>query len=212
MDIILVVEALNSDFAEKFWEFLKEGNYETRQKSEGERKYYRFLKPGNDEYPFQLELFSRNPDLLELSEDAHLTPIPTDEDLSSLSAILMNDDYYDFTIENSKVENDLHLASIETLICLKAKAFLGLRERKESGEKIDDRNIRKHKNDVIRLALMLTEEHSLELPKSITDDMKEFMNIIETESPDYKSLGKNVGISQIDGDSIIKQIKYTFSL
>lgn len=190
----------------------KIGHYETRQKSESGRKYYRFLKPENKDYPSQLELFARNPDLLDLSEDVHLTPIPVDEDLSSLSAILMNDDYYIFAIENSRVENDLRVAGIESLICLKAKAFLDLRNRKEKGEGIDKREVRKHKNDVIRLAIMLTEAHSLKLPESIARDMKEFMKIVAAEPPDYKSLAKTIGISKINGESIAKQIKTIFSL
>ena len=91
IDIILVVEALSSEFVKQFWQFVADGNYERKEKSEEERKYYRFIKPEDTKYPFQIELFSRNPDLLDLDEGAHLTPIPTDDDLSSLSAILLDD-------------------------------------------------------------------------------------------------------------------------
>lgn len=63
LDIILVVEALSTEFAAKFWEFIKEGNYENKEKSSGEKKYYRFTKPGNEGFPQQLELFSRVPDI-----------------------------------------------------------------------------------------------------------------------------------------------------
>lgn len=212
LDIILVVEALRPDFVKKFWEFVKKGKYENRQKSTGERKYYRFYEPANKEYPFQLELFARKPDVLDLDEDAHLTPIPIEEDLSSLSAILMDEAYYRLTVENSVVENGLHLAGIETLLCLKAKAFLDLQNRKNKGEKIDERNIRKHKNDVIRLAVMLTGESSSKLPQSIDADMKKFIELIKSDSPDYKSIGKTTGVPDINGDEIIEQLINTFSL
>jgi len=212
LDIILIVEALSPEFVKKFWEFVKDGNYENRQKSTGERKYYRFFEPKSKEYPFQLELFARKPDLLDLVEDSHLTPIPTDEDLSSLSAILMDADYYKLTIENSMVENGLHLANIESLICLKSKAFIDLRGRQAKGEQIDERNIRKHKNDVIRLAVLLTEETTMELPDSIALDMKEFMKVIKSEPPDYRAIGKNVGIPAINGADIIEQLEQTFSI
>ena len=43
-----------------------------------------------------IELFTRKPDAIILPEDAVLTPLPIDEEISSLSAILLNDDYYDF--------------------------------------------------------------------------------------------------------------------
>lgn len=75
------------------------------------------------------------------ADDTHLTPIPVDEALSSLSTILMSDDYYSFTIENSEVEGNLHRATIEALICLKVKAFLDLNSRKGKGENLDKRDI-----------------------------------------------------------------------
>lgn len=212
LDIILIVEALNSEFVKKFWEFVVTGNYEIKQKSETERKNYRFLNPGDDEFPTQLELFARNPDLLDLSEGTKFTPIPTEEDLTSLSAILMNDDYYKFTIANSGVEDYLRLASIETLICLKAKAFLDLNKRKEMGETIDTRNIKKHKNDVIRLTVMLTGDKTIDLPYPIFSDMRLFIENFENDPPDVKAIGETVGLPKLNANQIIEQIKQTFSL
>jgi hypothetical protein len=43
-----------------------------------------------------LELFSRLPDALDHAEGSELTPVPVDDEVSSLSAILMDDDYYAF--------------------------------------------------------------------------------------------------------------------
>lgn len=212
LDIILIVEALNAEFVEHFWEFVKAGAYEKKQKSEGERKYYRFLEPENDEFPVQLELFARNPDLLDLADNSHLTPIPVAEDLSSLSAILMNGEYYGFTLENSEIVDDLHRATVETLICLKAKAFLDLKTRKENGQRIDERDIRKHKNDVIRLAALLTEDDSLKLSDSIGEDMRQFVKTLGVEPPDFRTIGKTIGVANLDGKSVINQINQTFSL
>jgi len=79
IDIILVAEALSADFIKQFWQFVQDGNYEQKEKSTDDKKYYRFIKPENKEFPFQIELFSRNPDLMDLEEDAHLTPIPVDK-------------------------------------------------------------------------------------------------------------------------------------
>ena len=39
IDIILVVEALDSAFAKQFWNFVNEGKYEVREKSDPERQY-----------------------------------------------------------------------------------------------------------------------------------------------------------------------------
>ena len=75
-----------------------DGDYERKEKSKDERKYYRFMKPEKADFPYQIELFSRNPDLMDLDEETYLTPIPTDDDLSSLSAILLDDDFYNYML------------------------------------------------------------------------------------------------------------------
>ena len=122
IDIILIVEALSSDFAAKFWEFVKTAGYRQRNKGTGNgecrHEYYRFKEPGNPDFPYQKELFSRNIGVVKFPDDAHITPIPVDDDLSSLSAILMDDDYYYYTIEHSTLEEGVHIANIESLICL----------------------------------------------------------------------------------------------
>ncbi len=102
---------------------------------EPKHEYFRFMKPSNLDFPYQVELFSRSLGLMNFPEEARTTPIPADEDLSSLSAILMDDDYYRFTIEHSLQEDDVHIANIKSLICLKSKAFLDLSQRKAKGER-----------------------------------------------------------------------------
>jgi len=124
----------------------------------------------------------------------------------------MDDEYYGFTLEKSQITDGLRLASIETLICLKAKAFLDLIERKTNEKSVDEKHIKKHKNDVMRLAVLLNEENQIELPGSIKNDMRQFMETVEKETIDFKSLGKNLGIPKLDGESVIYQIKQTFSL
>ena len=50
----------------------------------------------------------------------------------------------------------MHIANIESLICLKSKAFLDLSQMKAIGESVDSKHIAKHKKDIFRLAAMLT--------------------------------------------------------
>lgn len=42
-----------------------------------------------------IEIFARNPEFITLDENAILTPLPIDDEISSLSAILLNEAYYD---------------------------------------------------------------------------------------------------------------------
>ncbi len=211
IDIILVVEALNTDFVKQFWQFINDGKYLQREKSNDEREYYRFMKPENADFPYQIELFSRTPDVIKLEDDAHLTPIPVDGDLSSLSAILLNDDYYNYVIGHSQVEDGLHHANIEALICLKAKAFLEIKERIKKGSKEDAKQLRKHKADVFRLTVMLTQDSEFELPASIQVHINQFAALTATDLPD-KAIFKEMGLNNINPSNVFEQFKKSFKV
>lgn len=211
IDIILVVEALNTAFIKQFWQFISDGSYERKEKSEEERKYYRFIKPENTDFPYQLELFARNPDLLDLDDGTHMTPIPVDDDLSSLSAILLDETYYEYLIDNSVIEDDIQRANTEALICLKAKAYLDIAERIAAGGKEDSKNLRKHKGDVFRLGVMLAETDIFELPDAIKNDMQEFVNAIKDDLPD-KAILKAMGLGNVNVENVFMQVIKSFGL
>lgn len=211
IDLILIVETLTSEFVEKFWQFIQDGNYERQEKSTDERKYYRFMKPENKDFPFQIELFSRTPDEVDLQEPAHLTPIPVDDDLSSLSAILLSDDYYNYMLENSELENGLHLANLDALICLKAKAYLEIKERIEHGGTEDKKHLKKHKNDVFKLAAMLPTESEFTLPESIKTQLSVFLETVKEELPE-KAVFESAGLGPLDAIVLVNQLTKTFLL
>jgi len=211
IDIILLVEALTAEFVRQFWQFVQEGKYEKQERSTDDRKYYRFMKPENASFPFQLELFARKPDLISLEEGAHLTPIPVDEDLSSLSAILLSDDYYYYMIRNSTPQSGLRRANTDALICLKAKAFLEMTDRKASGAKEDDRHIKKHKNDVFRMAVLLRGDESFALPDAIRADIKRFLETIAGDLPE-KSIYKEMGAGNLSSEPIYTRLQTVFGL
>lgn len=180
LDLVLVVEALTPDFGMRLWDFIKEGNYESRSRGENEHRheYYRFMNPQDKSYPKQIELFARNTDILNLPADAHIEPISVGEDLSSLSAILMDDDYYSFTIEHSMNLDEIHIASPEALICLKAKAYVEMLDRKNGGEQVDSRDIEKHKKDIFRLVAMLPQNAHFDLPEKLRQDVTSFVETV----------------------------------
>ena len=96
IDLVLIIEALDVNFGKKFWEYVKQAGYEHCNKSSGVPQFYRFSHPITNQYPAMIELFPRKLDAIQLPEDAVLTPLPMDEDISSLSAILLDNDYYEF--------------------------------------------------------------------------------------------------------------------
>jgi len=211
IDLILVVEALNHSFIEQFWEFIRLGQYERNEIAE-KRQYYRFINPETEDFPVQVELFSRTPDVIPHKEGMRFTPIPTDEDISSLSAILMDDDYYTFTIEHSETNGILQRASDVALICLKVKAFIDLSKRKADGEHVDSKHIRKHRNDIFRLAAILTGDRSIHLPVNIRDDIISFIELMEENLPDTAPMLKAMGIGAIVAEELIGQLKQSFKI
>jgi NTP pyrophosphatase (non-canonical NTP hydrolase) len=211
IDIILIVEALSADFVKQFWQFIRDGKYERKEKSEDGRQYYRFMKPEDTTFPLQVELFSRTPDTIDLEECAHLTPIPSDDDLSSLSAILMDDDFYHFMIDHSTMEDGLHRANTEALICLKAKAYLEIAERIAKGSKEDKKQLKKHKADVFRMAVTMSKEEVHDLPETIKKQLKTFTDAITDELPD-KAIFKEMGLGTISVENIFEQLLTAFQL
>jgi hypothetical protein len=129
LDLVLIIEALDPAFAEHFWRFVEDGGYEIRQASNGQPQFYRFVKPADPSYPFMLELFSRAPDGLQLQVGAQLTPIPVDEAISSLSAILLDDQYYELIVTGRQTSEGITWLGADCLIPLKASAWLDLSAR-----------------------------------------------------------------------------------
>lgn len=190
LDIVLCIEAMDDTFVRAFWQFVRDGKYEIRQSSDGKPQLHRFSTPAADGYPFMLELFSREPDQLTIAEDFHLTPIPAGEVVSSLSAILMDDDYYQFLQSGKKVIDGIPVAGPEHLIPLKVRAWLDLTKRKtEDSGSVDSRHIKKHKLDVFRLMAIVDPEFTGDMPEQVKVDIDAFITGMADENIDMKNVG-----------------------
>jgi hypothetical protein len=191
LDVVLHVEALSPEFGKTFWKFIQAGGYQIRQASDtGKPAFYRFQKPANAAFPAMVELFSRAPDSLRPIEDGNLTPIPFNEAVSSLSAILLDDEYYAFIMAGRREIDGLPWIGEDRLIPLKAIAWLELSARKEKGDPVDAKDIRKHVNDILRLSQLLSPTTRILLAEKIVLDMKRFVDAANTDSSlDPKALG-----------------------
>lgn len=207
-DIVLCLETLDTEFVRVFWEFVKAGGYQTRQHSTGKRTFYRFAKPTDENYPAMLELFSRRPDDVLVSADKDVTPIPTDEEVSSLSAILLDDDYYAFVHANRRQVEGMPVVTETCLIPLKAVAWLNLTDLKASGKTIDSRNISKHQNDIVRLSALLVTDKPTPLPKRIHDDLNRFLDGMAEREVDLKSLGR----PDVTREQLVESLRKSFPL
>lgn len=198
LDIVLIIEALDASFGDKFWRFIEDGGYKYREKSTGKDQFYRFNKPTQPGYPVMIELFSRKPYEFDLKFETGLTPINIEESIVSLSAILLNDVYYDLLVKSSRTVDGYSIIEIETVILFKIKAWLDLKERLESGMQVDSKDIKKHKNDVFRLLANVLPSSTVEIDSEIEVDVGFFIEKIQEDKPDLKNLGiKNVGLDDM---------------
>lgn len=203
LDMVLVVEALTPEFGEKFWAFIQEGGYRNKATNGIKPQFYRFDKPEDHSYPKMIELFCRSD--FELREMTGITPIHIDDTVSSLSAILLNDDYYKILLEGKVVANGLSVLRPEYLILFKAKAYLDLKQKKEDGEIVDSNDIKKHKKDILRIASELMLQTVTTLPLSIKEDIDIFIEALKEEPFDDNSL-RNYGLKNEEIIEVLKRI------
>ena len=197
LDMILCVEALTPAFFDRFWQFVREGGYQHRQKSDGHRQFYRFTSPTAKGYPAMLELFSRKADFLPESFSGHLTPIPANEESSSLSGILLDRDYYDFVMANRHEVDGVTILNPIALIILKAIAWLDLTIKKEVGDRhAYSKDISKHKNDIARIVTTIP-VRDYGLPDVIKIKMREFMAKYSQVELDVSALGVSVAADEV---------------
>ncbi len=142
IDLVLILEALKPEFVKRFWDYVIDAGYEHRKSSSGEQQFYRFSKPKSERFPAMIELFSRKMDSLFVPDGAILEPLYIDESVSSLSAILLDNDYYDLLRSGKIVLDGISLLSEEYIIPFKMKAWLDLSKRKSNDEKIDAKKLR----------------------------------------------------------------------
>ena len=181
LDMVLIVEAQTKEFGDRFWQFITDGGYRNKARSNGKPQFYRFDKPVDGRFPKMIELFARNELILE--SDAMLTPIHIDDSVSSLSVILLNDAYYQALLQGRYVIDGLSVLRPEWLIPFKAKAWLDLSKKTE----VDSADVKKHRNDIIRLASELMMDKCV-LPQEIRNDMKLWIEEFSVSEAELKSL------------------------
>ncbi len=186
LDMVLIVEELSKEFVATFWEFIKDGQYRHVFGSKKSPQFYRFDQPQVQGFPKMIELFSRMN--FALKNNVGITPIHIDDTVSSLSAILLDDDYYGLLVDGKVVENGCSVLRSEYLILFKSKAYLDLKKRKEQGETIDSTDIKKHKKDILRLSVEMVLNPVCSLPISVKNDIKQFISQLENDPYDSNSL------------------------
>ena len=203
LDMVLIVEALTPEFGEKFWKFIVDGKYRNKATNGSNPQFYRFDKPEDDNFPKMIELFCRSD--FELKSAEGITPIHIDDDIASLSGILLNEDCYSVLLKGRTVIDGLSVLRPEYLILFKAKAYMDLKAKRDAGEEVHSSEFKKHKKDVLRIASELMLEKVEELPTAVDADIHSFIDLLEQEPFDPNSL-KRYGLKNEDIVELLKQV------
>ena len=94
------------------------------------------------------------------------------------------------------------------LVPFKAKAWLDLMDKRNRGISVDEKNIRKHKNDIARLVVILDGKVPVTLPKEVEEDMRYFLSLYEKEPADLK----NLELGNFTNAQIIRRLKDIYQL
>lgn len=88
--------------------------------------------------------------------------------------------------------------SVEGLIPFKAKAWLDLSAKRADGKAVDEKSVKKHRNDVCRLATLLAGNERPAMSEGVLADMRRFMEAYESDPVDPKTIRiKGVGAQQV---------------
>ncbi|MBX9747351.1 MAG: hypothetical protein K2X34_10650 [Hyphomonadaceae bacterium] len=204
LDIVLCVEVIDAAFGARFKEFLDAAGYQRWAMSEGERKFYRFEQPSDAAFPAMIELFARPPAELALPEDDRYVRLSVEDEVVSLSALLLHADYYDALLANRREQGGVTILTEDMLVPFKARAFLDLTERKAKGEAVDSRNITKHRNDIFRLLQLMPETRRVTVAQSLKDDLRGFAEAMANETFDPGDF--KVPITKDDGVALLRAI------
>lgn len=215
LDIVLILERLTPQFIDRFRAFVQEGEYNVKQRNEdGPPVLYRFAKPGKEEFPYMLELFCREIPGIEITPEQHIIPVRM-KDAQSLSAILLHESYYRFLLDHCRESRGIMAADAAALIPLKARAWLDLTDRKVTCEAVKEDDIKKHRNDVFRLAITLPGEPDSPLPDEIADDVTSFLNSFPPEHQEWGDIQKAIRPTAggpITSNALIEAIRIYYQL
>lgn len=175
IDMIIVAEAFDREFYELFCRFVQEGGYEHRGKTEG-YQLYRFERPSAKGFPPKIELLSKRPDCLEGIEST-LGRFRTIDAGGSLSAIMLDDDYYALLGDGGiDVIDGVPVLAHKFLPVFKIHAWANLSADKAAGREVHSDEINKHRRDVLRLCALFDPDTRIELPQAIAAEVEAFLD------------------------------------
>ena len=188
IDLVICSETMTPTFGNAVWSFVRTGGYSVYERKDGQKSFFRFLNPSTLGYPSMLEFFTREPVIFPLVEKTTIVPIPVGDDISSLSGILLDENYYSFIRSLRRTVDGICVLSTEALLLLKARAWKDFIGRKSRGEFVKEKDLRKHRLDIIRLLATIPESTQIRIPQPLHRDFTEFLSTYAQSPTDPTAL------------------------
>lgn len=174
INMVIVAEAFDREFYNRFVEFIKTGGYRHKNKAE-KYELYRFEFPANSAFPPKIELLSRRPECL-ADIETELGRFQTIDASGSLSAILLDNEYYNLIEEGITEIEGLPVLSLYHLPVFKIHAWANLSNGKAAGKRVSSDEINKHRRDVLRLCALFEPDARLDLSDAIKAEIGRFVD------------------------------------
>ena len=216
IDVVLILEAKNKEFFERLWSFLKAGGYQIWQRADGKKAFFRFLSPENRNFPQMIEILARPEFAVAVPEGQEIVPIYVDDEISSLSAILLDEAYYQLILQYREISaSGSPLVIPPALILLKAKAYLNLAEMKNAGKFVKGDDLRKHRNDIFRLSYLLPPNEVFQTAEAVKNDLRVFLEIFSPASEEWQAIQNALhqsALPEFSADFLLERIRRYFGV
>ncbi|MBU1958270.1 hypothetical protein KJ680_07685 [bacterium] len=199
IDLVLLTNS-SVTMSRRIKSYIKEGDYTVQKGEKDLFSYYRFFEPKIDGFAKEIEIFTVNEQKFELDENQRIIPIDPEEGLYSLSAIMLDNEYFEMIKNNIDDSNQVPCTNTIATMMLKISAFYDLKAR-------GDDKWKKHRRDIIKLALILTGEERIELKGRMIEDVRLFMeHMDELNDKIIKQITGMKGISQSDIVEVLSEV------
>lgn len=200
IDLVLLTST-SVEMANKIKSYVREGGY-TIQKGKQERyQYYRFVNPKEEGYAKEIELFASEEYGIELDEGQRIIPIDPEEGLYSLSAIMLDAEYFDMIKHNIEEIGGIPYSNTLATMLLKMSAVYDLYHR-------GDDKWKKHRRDILKLTLLLTGRERIVLSRRMIEDVSFFKKQVEALEPKTikQIVGKEILVDKNDVLRVLQEV------
>ena len=127
-------------------------------------------------------------------------------EISSLSAIMLDENYYRLMLAGRRTVDGVSVLGAEYLMLFKMKAWLDLRQKKADSAHVNERDLKKHKNDVFRLFRLVEPSAQIAISSTVGKDVGQFINAMRSEPINLEKLD----VEGMPLDEVLRELERMF--